>query len=145
MTSNGNFTRAEFILRTGSKQNSHENFINYLSCCLDKVSDKSPLKKEDLFELQLQGTAHHDSIGTAVGAWGSWSHCIQGQEAVSNKYTHWAHIFLFTTALAQGLVPSIFSMELTSPQLTQSRNSLTDRPRGLFPWWFKSSHIDGKD
>lgn len=73
----------------------------------------------DVLVHSFEGTVHYSGEGIEAEVVGSWSHCIQDQEAEIN-------LVLSSLPLTQsGILPH----EMV--QLAQSRNSITEKPRGL--------------
>lgn len=71
----------------------------------------------------FEGTVHYSGEGIEAEVVGSWSHCIQDQEAEIN-------LVLSSLPLTQsGILPH------GMVQLAQSRNSITEKPRGLSVFW----------
>lgn len=67
----------------------------------------------------FEGTVHNSGEGIEAEVVGSWSHCIQNREAEIN-------LVLSSLPLTQsGILPH------GMVQLAQSRNSITEKPRGL--------------
>ena len=105
------------------------NFINYLSCCLDRCLTQ---EREVGFSSELK---YSPSKWHRNGSGGMRQMVILHPwlEAKSNKLSCWDYSFYSSQPPANELVPSTFMIEPISCQLTQSRNTLTHRLRSHTP------------